>query len=611
MSSGAPVRMPRLNVDRRAQLIEATIDVIYRDGLSRLTLAKVAQQAGLSTSIVNFYFKTKEHLLLETLNAVSQEYEAAVDRAFARSPDPASTLRALVDAMLDPDLCTPARAAVWYAFMGESQARSDYIGAVRVRELAIRQRVETLFTTLFQGAGDAKTKTGRAGPLARAFDALIDSVWEQSMLEPDTIDLEAARKTCLDYLQSVLPLGLDISDEPTHDDSISISEGVGNDMLSAWTYTSNELHELEMSELFRREWMLAGHISDAPMPGDYLTLEVGPERVLVVRDDKETLRAFHNVCRHRGSRVVPKSQGNCGHVMRCPFHGWTYSLDGRLKSVPRLQTFENLEVSEHGLVPLELEVWQGLIFIRFEPGGEPVAKQLHAIEERVVSYRLADMISLGEASVSEVRYNWKFFHDVDNEGYHVPSAHPALQELYGRSYRDDFIGNIPVSTGTVDDQPASAWSVARYKSLLPDMAHLPKEARRLWLYFGIFPNAIIYFYPEKAGYYMSLPCGPDQTRVVSREYGLPSNSREIRAAQYLSSRIDTLTSREDDALVRWLQEAAGTSVFPLDNLADIEAGVLQFHQRLKEKIPVMSRRCAPAAKSITDLNDRLKAVTAR
>ena len=611
MSSGAPVRMPRLNVDRRAQLIEATIDVIYRDGLSRLTLAKVAQQAGLSTSIVNFYFKTKEQLLLETLNAVSQEYEAAVDQAFARSPDPTRTLRALVDAMLDPGLCTPARAAVWYAFMGESQARGDYIGAVRVRELAIRQRVENMFTTLFQGAGDTKSNLGHAVPLARAFEALIDSVWEQSMLEPDTIDLEAARKTCLDYLQSVLPLGLDMLDERDHGASIPIVEGAETGMLSAWTYTSNELHELEMSELFRREWMLAGHLSDVPKQGDYLTLEVGPERVLVVRDDKETLRAFHNVCRHRGSRVVPKSQGHCGHVMRCPFHGWTYSLDGRLKSVPRLQTFENLELSEHGLVPLELEVWQGLIFIRFESGGEPVASQLHAIEERVSSYRLADMVSLGPASVSEVRYNWKFFHDVDNEGYHVPSAHPALQELYGRSYRDDFVGNIPVSTGTVDDQPASAWSVARYKSLLPDMVHLPKEARRLWLYFGIFPNAIIYFYPEKAGYYMSLPCGPDQTRVVSREYGLPNAPRQVRAAQYLSGRIDTLTGREDDALVRWLQEAAGTSVFPLDNLADIEAGVLQFHYRLKEKIPVMGHHRAPAAESMMDLNDCLKARAAR
>ena len=611
MSSVTPVRMSRLNVDRRGQLIEATIEVIYCDGLSRLTLAKVARQAGLSTSIVNFYFKTKEQLLLETLQTVSREYETAVDRAFALSSDPTKTLWALVEAMLDPELCTPARAAVWYAFMGESQARGDYIGAVRVRELAIRQRVEVLFTTLFQGAGDAQSKPIHAAALARAFDALIDSVWEQSMMEPDTVDLGAARKTCFDYLESVLPLGLDASDEPSHSGYTPTADGAGDGMLSAWTYTSHELHDLEISELFRREWMLAGHVSDIPMPGDYLTLEVGPERVLVVRDDQETLRAFHNVCRHRGSRVVPKSQGHCGHVMRCPFHGWTYSLDGRLKSVPRLQTFENLELSEHGLVPLELEAWQGLIFIRFEPGGEPVARQLDAIEERVASYRLAEMISLGEASVSEVRYNWKFFHDVDNEGYHVPSAHPALQELYGRSYRDDFIDGIPVSTGTVDDQPASAWSVARYKSLLPDMAHLPNESRRLWLYFGIFPNAIIYFYPEKAGYYMSLPCGPDRTRVVSREYGLPNASRQVRAAQYLSSRIDTLTSREDDTLVRWLQEAAGTSVFPLDNLADIEAGVLQFHQRLKEKIPVMRRRRAPAAESIADLNARLTAEVSR
>ena len=125
MSAVSPAGSNRLNVDRRGQLIESTIEVIYREGLSRLTLAKVARDAGLSTSIVNFYFKTKEQLLLETLQTVSQEYEAAVDKAFESSPDPIETLRALVDATLDPELCTPARAAVWYAFMGESQARVD------------------------------------------------------------------------------------------------------------------------------------------------------------------------------------------------------------------------------------------------------------------------------------------------------------------------------------------------------------------------------------------------------------------------------------------------------------------------------------------------------
>ena len=599
----------RLNVDRRGQLIESTIEVIYRDGLSRLTLAKVAHQAGLSTSIVNFYFKTKEQLLLETLQTVSQEYEAAVDKAFASSSDPVETLKTLVEAMLDPELCTPARAAVWYAFMGESQARADYSRAVRVRELAIRQRIEGLFTDLFSEAEASASKGSHAIPLARALDALIDSIWEQSVMEPDMLDLDHARKICLDYLASVLPEGLDTSIGTPSGNPTSISTDISEGMLSAWTYTSTELYDLEMAELFRREWMLAGHIADVSAPGDYLTLELGPERVLVMRDERHQLHAFHNVCRHRGSRVVPKSQGNCGHVMRCPFHGWTYRLDGRLKSVPRLPTFEGLDIHQQGLIPLDVEVWQGLVFIRFEAGGEPVAKQLEVIEEHVGNYRLADMISLGEASVSEVSYNWKFFHDVDNEGYHVPSAHPALQELYGRSYRDDLIGGISVSTGVVDDYPATSWSVARYKSLLPDAEHLPSESRRLWLYFGIFPNAVIYFYPEKAGYYMTLPRSPNVTQVVSREYGLPDASRQMRAAQYLSGRIDTLTSQEDNALVQWLQEAAGTSVFPLDNLADIEAGVLQFHRRLKQKIPVMGRCRPPVLGTLAKDNQELQAGT--
>jgi hypothetical protein len=139
--------------------------------------------------------------------------------------------------------------------------------------------------------------------------------------------------------------------------------------------------------------------------------------------------------------------------------------------------------------------------------------------------------------------------------------HPALQDLYGRFYRDDFIGDIAVSTATVDEHPARSWSVARYKSLLLDFPELPLESRRQWLYFGVSPNAVIYLYPEKAGYYMSLPCSPGATRVIGREYGLPGGSHTVRAVQYLSSRIDKMTYLEDNTLVQWLQEAARTSVF--------------------------------------------------
>jgi phenylpropionate dioxygenase-like ring-hydroxylating dioxygenase large terminal subunit len=162
-----------------------------------------------------------------------------------------------------------------------------------------------------------------------------------------------------------------------------------------------------------------------------------------------------------------------------------------------------------------------------------------------------------------------------------------------------------MTTGMVDDYPARSWSVSRYKSLLPRQAHLPEEFQRLWLYFGLFPNTVIYFYPEKAGFYMSLPQGAATTRVISREYRLPGENRELAAARYLSGRIDQITGREDRDLVRWLQEAADTSVFPLNNLSDLEDGVLRFHQQLKALVPVMSLEVSPALSTLADVNANL------
>ena len=378
-------------------------------------------------------------------------------------------------------------------------------------------------------------------------------------------------------------------------------------MLAPWTYTSKELFQLEIKVLFRRQWMLVGHQSDLPQPGDYLTFEVAGERAVVIRDGSGELRAFHNVCRHRGSRVVTARQGHCGRIMRCPFHGWTYRLDGSLKSVPRPAGFPELDKRQLGLVPITLETWHGLIFVRFEGSTPTVAEQLAPISDQVAPYRLTDMRPWGRETEEAVTYNWKFFHDVDNEGYHVPTAHPALQELYGRTYQDSRIGDIPFSSGIVDDHPARNWSVARYKSLLPQQTHLPEKNRHLWLYFGIFPNAVIYFYPEKAGFYMSLPSGPESTRVLSREYTLLGANRDQEVSRYLSARIDRMAYQEDLALGNWLQEAAQTSVFPMNNLSNLEIGVLEFHQRLKAHIPSMSLVDEPAPGSLVQVNAQMVA----
>ena len=185
MSASTPVPLNTVWLDRRRQLINATVSVIYRDGLSRLTLAKVAATAGLSAGIVNFYFKSKEQLLLDTLNALALEYETAVNKALDGEMSPEKALHRLVDSILSPGLCDHEKAAVWYAFMGESQARDGYNAAVRAREQVIRSRIACIFGEFFEVFGKSEIE---ASAISRGFDAMIDSFWAECAMTPDVFN---------------------------------------------------------------------------------------------------------------------------------------------------------------------------------------------------------------------------------------------------------------------------------------------------------------------------------------------------------------------------------------------------------------------------------------
>ena len=146
---------------------------------------------------------------------------------------------------------------------------------------------------------------------------MIDSFWAECAMTSDIFDHGAAKATCHEYLRSVLPDGFARSTQ---------NRTPKGALLAPWTYTSSELFQLERDELFHCNWMLIGHVSDFLQAGDYRTLDVGNERAIVILDVTGEFRAFHNVCRHRGSRVVSNTEGNCGRAIVCPFHGWTYEL---------------------------------------------------------------------------------------------------------------------------------------------------------------------------------------------------------------------------------------------------------------------------------------------
>ncbi|CAN5173013.1 aromatic ring-hydroxylating dioxygenase subunit alpha [soil metagenome] len=377
--------------------------------------------------------------------------------------------------------------------------------------------------------------------------------------------------------------------------------------LAPWTYFNEELFEIEQEELFRKHWQLACHVSDVPNAGDWCGFDIVGERAIVVRGKDNVVRAFHNVCRHRGSRVVAGERGNCKSAMVCPFHGWSYNLDGTLRAVPKAKTFPKLDPATHGLVPLEHEIWNGFVFVRFKPGPQPSVAEImmpHAEEAR--GYRLEEILPFAPQTREAMGVNWKAVRDVDNEGYHVPIAHPALHDLYGQQYRDErSIGGVSRSEGRISGISQRHWSVKNYVKLRPQMAHLPEESRGRWVYFGMFPNLVIMLYPDLVGFYQEVPLGVGKTVQRMAYYRPPVDTREARAARYLAHRIDRMTGAEDTELIKWSWESMQSSGFSGVILSDLEAGVRDYHDYLRRTIPVVALDREPGNSQVKMINRTL------
>lgn len=375
--------------------------------------------------------------------------------------------------------------------------------------------------------------------------------------------------------------------------------------LPGWAYFSDELLELEKDALFRRHWQLACHISDVAEPGDFITFDVAGERALIVRGKDGRVRGFHNLCRHRGSRVVAAERGRCKAAMICPYHGWAYNLDGTLRGAAQPGTFPPLDPVEWGLKPLETEIWQGFVFVRFQPGDQPpVAEIMSRFDDELAPYGVADMVPADPITwADETAVNWKAVRDVDNEGYHVAMAHPALHDLYGKGYSDEpFVNGASRSFAPFNPGPGKLWSVRAYKAILPEASWLPESHRRAWLYVGLFPNTVIGLYPDSVIFYQEFPDGVGRTRLRGAVYRHREESRAMRLARYLSGRIDAITAAEDQMLTIWSCEAALSSAYDGVILSDLEYGVKTHHDHLRALLPVLTLAEPPAPGTMAEVN---------
>ena len=377
--------------------------------------------------------------------------------------------------------------------------------------------------------------------------------------------------------------------------------------LPGWCYHSEALLELEKEQIFRTHWQIACHVSNVPNSGDFHTFDVCGERAIILRDREGEVRAFRNTCRHRGSRLVAADRGNCPSAMICPFHGWVYNLDGTLRGAARPESFPPLDKHEFGLKPLDLEIWNGFVFIRFNPGPQPsVAELMRPFAEEAAGYRMADHVPVGDIWAEETPVNWKSVRDVDNEGYHVAMAHPALQDLYGSSYEDGpYVAGVSRTEGRYTPSKGRRWAVREYKKLSKPAPDLPENLHRKWLYYGIFPNAVIAITPETSMFYQEFPIGLSRSIIRSGVYRTPDEDRQQRAARYLASRIDRETFAEDTQLTIWSNDSMATDAFEGFYLSDLEYGVRTHHDHLRAVLPIYNVEEAPKEDEVKALNAQL------
>lgn len=374
--------------------------------------------------------------------------------------------------------------------------------------------------------------------------------------------------------------------------------------LPAWSYHSEALLELEKEHVFRTHWQIAGHISDVPEAGDYLAFDAVGERALVLRGQDGGIRAFHNICRHRGSRLVADDNGHCRNALICPFHGWVYNLDGTLRGAARPKSFPELDKTEFGLMPLDCEVWMGFVFIRFRHGPQPsVTRLMKPFEAEISNYRCTDLVPAGGVWTQTSPVNWKSVRDVDNEGYHVAMAHPALQDLYGSTYYDEpFVNGVCRSFASYNPHAGRRWSVRNYVKIAPTPEHLPEPLQDAWIYYGIFPNAVIGVTPEAVQFYQEFPLSTGETLLRGAIYKYPDESRETAAARYLAQRIDRETMGEDVQLTVWSNESMQSEAFAGFYLSDLEYGVRTHHDHLRALLPVLNLEAAPDERQIAEMN---------
>ncbi len=358
-------------------------------------------------------------------------------------------------------------------------------------------------------------------------------------------------------------------------------------------YLSPAFHELERERIFRAEWMCVAREEVLERPGEYLVVEPVGERLILVRGRDGRLRAFHDVCRHRGSRLVlddppPAAAGEpprpCGRFrgsIVCPYHAWTYGLDGRLRLAPFLDEGRGLRKEDLSLYEARVETWAGFVFVHLGEAARPLAEQLGEIPARVARYPLA-RLRIARRITYDVAANWKVIVENYNECYHCGPVHPELCEIVPafrrRGGRDlDWERGVPhregattfTFTGTTDRAPFPGLSEEERTRHKGELAY---------------PNLMISCSADHVAAFRLRPLGPDRTRIDVDFLFHPAEMARPTFDPSDAVGFWDLVNRQDWRICEAVQDGMGSRAFDVGYYAPMEDLALDVRRYVGERL---------------------------
>jgi glycine betaine catabolism A len=341
---------------------------------------------------------------------------------------------------------------------------------------------------------------------------------------------------------------------------------------AAWTpqptlhgpdYTSAEVFDLERRRLFHSRWFAAVRAEAIAEPRAYAVVDVAGESIIVLRDDEGTVRAFFNVCRHRGSRLCDGA-GRLQKAIRCPYHAWAYTLDGRLAATPNVPAGEQLPRDRLGLVPVAVELWGGFVWLNLSAAAPPLAEQFRRFAsddpEGWARYGLAELV-IGATREYDVGANWKIIVENYNECLHCPTVHPSLASL------------VPLYRhGEVEDAPGAGASGNRLadgltsfsgsgRSSLPRLPGLSELDANTFYGVTLLPNLIVNYHSDNVSTFQLFPIAAARTRVVCDYLFRPETARAVGFDPSEVVEFRHRLALEDWSVCERAQQGAGSQAF--------------------------------------------------